>query len=149
VGLGSAASASDDYRATFRGGWDGPTASLYVAVEIVDDDLVVEGESPASMRQMARFLQRLGWRRREDAEPPSLRDGCAVIVDVGHQEGDSRTVRFGHDGRGQRYVLTSSERDSTRWRAGDVAVRFAGNRPPKRSRARIGGNLSGTGLTKI
>ena len=128
VGLGSAASDSDDYCATFRVGWDGPTASLYVAVEIVDDDLVVEGESPASMRQMARFLQRLGWRRREDAEPPSLRDGCAVIIDVGHQDGDSRTVRFGHDGRGQRYVLTSSERDSTRWRAGDVAVRFAGNR---------------------
>ncbi|HJP31321.1 MAG: hypothetical protein QF689_17025 [Candidatus Latescibacteria bacterium] len=128
VGLGDTPEGPDDFRANLRAACDAPGAALYVAVEVFDDDLVAHGESPASMRQMVRFLRRLGWRSQDTDDPPSLPDGCAVIIDVGHEDGDSRVVRFAHDGRDHRYLLTSSERDSTEWRAGDVAVRFTEDR---------------------
>ncbi|HCL27796.1 MAG TPA: hypothetical protein DIC52_05100 [Candidatus Latescibacteria bacterium] len=128
VGLGSSPKDAADFAARFRVGWDGSTASLYVAVEVEDDQHVGDGESPTSMRQMSQFLQRLGWRDGEVVDPPRLPDGCAVIIDMGHGDRDSRSVRFAYDGDSHRYVLTSSERDSSHWRAAEVGTRLSAGR---------------------
>lgn len=126
--LGTAPRDTVDFQGHFRVAWEGATGSLWIAVEILDDDLVLDGEAVTSWRDMRRFFGMMGWRSRRDVEVPPLADGCAVIVDLGHADGDSRAVRFGVDGDDRRSIFTSSEGDTVDWRDAEVATRLTAGR---------------------
>ena len=74
------------------------------------------------------FFGRLGWRSSGQVETPDRAYGCALLIDMGHEDGVSRTVRFGLDGRGRKTVFTSSERDGQPWRDAQVATTFTPGR---------------------
>ena len=126
--LGAAPVDTDDFDRHFQVAWDAATGSLWVAVDLVDDETILEGATATSLADMRRFFGMMGWRSSDEVETPDLADGCAILIDMGHEDGDSRTVRFGLDGRDSRTVITSSERDGQQWRDAQVAATF----PPGR-----------------
>ena len=96
--IGSAPVDSYDFDGQFRVAWHA-NGSLWVAVDLVDDETILDGVAPTSLADLRRFFGMLGWRSSGQVETPDLADGCALLIDMGHEDGASRTVRFGLDGR--------------------------------------------------
>lgn len=110
LGLGVAPDNSTDFSGSFRVAWDPAHAALFVAVDIVDDDMHMAGGPITTWSQMREAFGRLGWRSRAgDSGPPDLPDGCAVIVDEG-DGGNAR--RYSLDGNGTPSVF-SARREQT------------------------------------
>ncbi len=110
IEFGSALVGDNDFAGYFRTVWDPGAMALFVAVDIIDDDIQLAGAPIRSWRQMRGTFGRMGWRSREEApDPPDLPDGCAIIVDVGDR-GQPR--RFSLDGDGVRSIFGSAGEDS-------------------------------------
>ena len=102
-----------DFQGHFRVAWDPAAATLFVAVDILDDDIQITGEPIVSWRQMREALGRQGWRSRDETQdPPDLPDGCAIIVDVGDRR---QPRRFSLDGAGMRSTFDTSDEDLANW----------------------------------
>jgi len=125
--IGAAPVDSYDFDGQFRVAWHA-NGSLWVAVDLVDDETILDGVAPTSLADLRRFFGMLGWRSSGQVETPDLADGCALLIDMGHEDGASRTVRFGLDGRDTKTVFTSSERDGQQWRDAQVATTFTPGR---------------------
>lgn len=114
-----------DFEGTFRVAWDRAAGALYAGVEFDDAELARDGEIPATWDDLQRLFGR--GRRRRDGPPPTLADGCALLLDAAHADEDGRPVRIGVDGAA-RSLFDLARRERLEWPGVDAAMALRAGR---------------------
>ena len=111
---------TEDFSGDFQVAFEPSAGDLYVAVTITDDSYEPRFIQPTSNAQIQRFIGLLWWRPEALGDMARLPDGCAVILNLGHEDRFGRTIRFGVEGE-RRSLLNPASRDTIAWQAGEVA----------------------------